>query len=156
MMEKSPVNHEPHTEHEHAIVNTRVLHAPPALVYQAWSDPQYLAKWWGPSGFTNTFQVFEFKPGGQWEFVMHGPDGVDYFNQSEFVETAQERIVLRHLCEPHFQLTITLEDVEGKTRLTWQQLFEDAATVEAVKGFAGSANEQNLDRLEACLQEMSC
>ena len=46
----------------------------------AFSDPVRLARWWGPAGFTNTFTICEFKPGGQWSFTMHGPDGTNYPN----------------------------------------------------------------------------
>jgi hypothetical protein len=53
----------------------RVLPYPPQQVFEAFARPELLARWWGPSGFTNTFEVFEFKPGGRWKFVMHGPDG---------------------------------------------------------------------------------
>ena len=50
--------------------------------------------WWGPNGFTTTTRAFEFRPGGVWEFVMHGPDGVDYPNRIEWREIVPpERIV---------------------------------------------------------------
>lgn len=137
------------------LVTTRVIDAPPALVYEAWAKPEHLAKWWGPDGFTNTFHEFDWRPGGVWEFVMHGPNGVDYLNKSEFVEVGPERIVLRHICEPYFQLTATFEDLGGQTKLTWRQRFETAAVLEAVKSFAAPANEQNLNRLEAQLRKMS-
>jgi uncharacterized protein YndB with AHSA1/START domain len=44
----------------------RILRHAPALVFDAFTRPDVLARWWGPSGFTNTFEVFEFRPGGQW------------------------------------------------------------------------------------------
>ncbi|MFD2614981.1 SRPBCC family protein [Paenibacillus gansuensis] len=137
------------------LVTTRVLNAAPADVYVAWSKPENLAQWWGPDGFTNTFHKFEFRPGGIWEFVMHGPNGVDYPNINEFIEIGPKQIVLWHLGAPHFQLTVSFEDLGGKTRLTWSQLFEEAAVFKAIKNVAEPANEQNLDRLEACLKNMS-
>jgi uncharacterized protein YndB with AHSA1/START domain len=54
---------------------SRDIPAPPDQVFAAFSDPQRLARWWGPAGFTNTFNVYEFKSGGRWSFVMHGPVG---------------------------------------------------------------------------------
>lgn len=135
------------------IVNTRVIPASPELVCNAWTNPEHLALWWGPDGFTNTFQEFDLRPGGKWVFVMHGPNGEDYPNKIEFVEIGPERIVLRHLGAPYFQLTATFEDLEGKTRLTWRQRFENADEFDAVKTFALSANEQNLDRLEVQLRK---
>jgi uncharacterized protein YndB with AHSA1/START domain len=71
------------------IVTTRVFDAPRELVFKAWTDPDHLAQWWGPKGFTNTFQEFDMRPGGIWRFVMHGPDGVDHKNKSVFVEVVK-------------------------------------------------------------------
>jgi uncharacterized protein YndB with AHSA1/START domain len=144
---------------EHAdreIATTRVLHAPRALVFQAFTDPAHLARWWGPAGFTSTFDVFDARPGGAWRFVMHGPDGTDFKNESVFVELVKpERIVFRHLKPMHvFELTITLAADGKKTRLGWRMRFETAAECEQVKAFAVAANEQNLDRLEAELSRM--
>lgn len=80
---------------EGEIVSARVFHAPRAAVFGAFADPDRLARWWGPKGFANTFQVFDFRPGGTWRFVMHAPDGTDYPLTKEFVEVADgERIVL--------------------------------------------------------------
>jgi uncharacterized protein YndB with AHSA1/START domain len=138
------------------IVTTRVLDAPRELVFKAWIDPDRLAQWWGPKGFTNTFQEFDPRPGGTWRFVMHGPDGVDYKNESVFVEIVKpERIVFQHVSGPRFQMTATFVEQAGKTRLTWRMLFESAAACDRVKTLAVEANEQNLDRLEAQLAHMA-
>jgi uncharacterized protein YndB with AHSA1/START domain len=59
------------------IVGTREFDAPRALVFEAWTDPKHLSQWWGPNGFTTTTSSFDFRPGGVWRFVMHGPDGRD-------------------------------------------------------------------------------
>jgi uncharacterized protein YndB with AHSA1/START domain len=50
-----------------------------------------LSRWWGPAGFTNTFEVCEFKKGGRWSFVMHGPDGRNYPNESVLFSTSRSR-----------------------------------------------------------------
>ena len=155
MTENHAANSETSSAEEYELVTTRVMNAPPSLVFEAWTKPEHLAQWWGPKGFTNTFHEFDLRPGGIWEFVMHGPNGVDYPNKNEFVEIGPERIVLRHVCEPHYQLTATIEDLGGTTRLTWRQLFEDAAVFNAIKKISTPANEENLDRLEAQLQKMS-
>jgi uncharacterized protein YndB with AHSA1/START domain len=121
-------------------------------VYEAWTDPELLARWWGPSGFTNTFHEFDLKPGGEWRFVMHGPDGTDYPNHSVFVELVpRQRIVLRHLNAPEFLLTAVFEDLGGRTRLVFRQLFNTATTFERVKTYCVEGNEQNFDRLAALL-----
>jgi uncharacterized protein YndB with AHSA1/START domain len=133
------------------IVARRVLDAPRERVFEAFAGPNRLTRWWGPKGFTSTFHEFDFRPGGTWRFVLHGPNGVDYQNKSVFVEVVKpERILFQHVSGPQFQMTLTLDDHPGKkTALTWRMLFETAAECDKVKSFAVDANEQNLDRLEA-------
>ena len=116
-----------------SIIGTRVFDAPRALVFSAFSDPQHLAQWWGPDGFTTTTSVFEFKPGGVWRFVMHGPDGRDYQNRVIFEEIVPpEKLVYRHTggedVEPvQFQQTLTFEDIgNGQTRMIWHGTFPSA------------------------------
>jgi uncharacterized protein YndB with AHSA1/START domain len=141
---------------EREIVTARVIDAPRERVFTAWTDPEHLAQWWGPTGFTNTFEEFDMRPGGIWRFVMHGPDGVDYKNKSVFVEIVRpERIVFQHVSGPRFQVTATFAEQAGKTRLTFRMLFDTAAECAKVKGFAVEANEQNFDRLEAQLARMA-
>lgn len=66
------------------IVTTRPLDAPRDLAFQVWSDPKQIGEWWGPRGFTTTTKTMEFRPGGVWDHVMHGPDGKDYPNKIVF------------------------------------------------------------------------
>jgi uncharacterized protein YndB with AHSA1/START domain len=121
-------------------------------VYDAFASAEVLASWWGPDGFTNTFEIFEFVVGGRWRFVMHGPDGNRYPNTSVFsVLEPAARIVIRHDCLPFFTLTVRLTSVAGRTRLTWEQAFDDSATARAVRRIVEPANEQNLDRLTRAL-----
>ena len=97
---------------------------PPQRVFQAFEQPQCLARWWGPNGFTNTFKVFEFRPGGHWEFVMHGPDGSNHPNSSVFVQVeAAVKVVIQHVSLPHFILTVTLAPHDGGTLIRWVQEF---------------------------------
>lgn len=127
---------------------TRILHASPEVVFAAIKNPERLARWWGPEGFRNTFHTFEFKPGGAWVFTMHGPDGTDYANQSEFLEIVPDTLVrIQHVNLPRFELAISLEAVAGGTLLTWVGVFENQAFAEQARAFLESANEQNLDRL---------
>ena len=60
------------------IVISRVIDAPRELVFEAFTEVRHLSRWWGPEGFTTTTRSFEFRVGGEWDFVMHGPDGTDY------------------------------------------------------------------------------
>jgi uncharacterized protein YndB with AHSA1/START domain len=135
------------------LATSRVLNAPRERVFEAIGDPAELAQWWGPNGFTNTFQEFDFRTGGKWSFVMHGPNGQDYKNQSQFAEIVKpERVVIQHLSSPQFQLTITLDEIAGgKTKIGWRQLFETAEECARIKVYAVDGNEQNLDRLAAHL-----
>ena len=116
-----------------AIIGSRVFDAPRALVFSAFTDPQHLAQWWGPNGFTTTTHAFDFRPGGVWRFVMHGPDGRDYQNRVTYDEIVPpERLVYHHGggddVEPvQFSQTLTFEDLgNGKTRLTWHGTFPSA------------------------------
>jgi uncharacterized protein YndB with AHSA1/START domain len=126
----------------------RVLPYPPQAVFEAFERPEVLARWWGPAGFTNTFEVFEFRPGGQWKFVMHGPDGSHPRNESVFVELdPPARLVIHHVSLPRYVLTVTLERQDAGTAITWSQEFEDSAVADRIRHIVTPANEQNLDRL---------
>lgn len=148
-----PIGSEQERTEDRELSTSRVLDAPRERVFEAWRDPERLARWWGPKGFRNTFQVFEPRAGGAWEFVMHGPEGGDYANRSQFEEWVwPERIVVRHLSPPTFRLVVTLVDAGSRTRLTWRQVFDSAADCERLRALAVPANEENLDRLEAELE----
>ena len=129
------------------IVTTRVFDAPRALVFAAWTDPEQLKLWWGPRGFTNTFETCEMKPGGVWKYVMHGP-GRDFQNEMLFVEIVEpERIVMDHLSQPQFRLTAIFEEMGSRTKLTFRQLFVTPEVHDGVKRYAMPGNEENLDKL---------
>jgi len=133
---------------------SRTLPFSPKEIYAAFASADLLASWWGPEGFSNTFEVFEFTAGGRWKFVMHGPDGKNYLNESFFEELVPDaKIVIHHVCPPKFKLTVELTPVGEGTHLTWVQVFENAETAHAVKLRAGPANEQNIDRLTHVLSE---
>lgn len=142
---------------ERTIVTTRLLDAPRELVFRLYAEPQHLAQCWGPRGFTNTFHEYDFRPGGHWRFIMHGPDGQDYPNHSIFDEIVQpERIVFRHIDPVHeFQMTILLEERDARTQLTWRMLHPTVEKSRAVRDFVVPANEENFDRIEAELAKMS-
>jgi uncharacterized protein YndB with AHSA1/START domain len=130
----------------------RVLPYSPAAVYAAFESPVLLARWWGPAGFTNEFEVFEFHEGGRWQFVMVGPDGTRHPNLNRFDRLQPgAQVVIRHESAPRFTLTVELDRVPEGTRLAWTQAFDDAAVAAAVKPIVVPANEQNLDRLTAVL-----
>ena len=77
------------------IVITRLIDAPVARVWKAWSDPAEIIKWWGPHGFSDETVSREFKPGGHWKHTMIGPDGTRYSNFATYKEIEEnKRIVL--------------------------------------------------------------
>jgi uncharacterized protein YndB with AHSA1/START domain len=59
------------------LVSTRLLPCTPERAFAALSDVDQIVQWWGPDGFTSTSESFDFRPGGAWTMVMHGPDGTD-------------------------------------------------------------------------------
>lgn len=139
---------------DRALRTSRDLPYTPSEIYGAFASADLLALWWGPDGFSNTFEIFEFTEGGRWKFVMHGPDGGSYPNESLFAELVPDtKIVIHHDCPPNFKLTVQLTPFIGGTRLTWEQVFDDAVTAQAVKERVGSANEQNIDRLTQVLSD---
>jgi uncharacterized protein YndB with AHSA1/START domain len=145
------------------IVITRVLDAPRELVCRAWTDQKHVELWWGPRGFTNTFEKFDVKPGGVWLFVMHGPDGVDYPNWIVFDEIVKhERLVYRHgggeMDDPaQFHVTVTFDKQGKKTKLTMRSLFPSAAERDKVVREHGAieGGNQTLDRLAEHLAKMA-
>jgi uncharacterized protein YndB with AHSA1/START domain len=137
------------------LVAVRILNAPRERVFLAWTNPMCLAQWWGPKGFTNTFDIFEPVEGGQWKFTMHGPTGGHYPNESRFIQLSTDRIIIQHVSNPKFHLVATFEETgDGRTRITFRQIFDTVEECDRVKSFAAEANEENLDRLEAVLQQL--
>ena len=126
---------------------SREIPATVEQVFAAFSHPERLSRWWGPAGFTNTFSVCEFKNGGRWSYIMHGPDGRNYPNESVFAEIESSgKIVIQHISEPKYLLTIVLASSAVGTVVSWVQVFENP-NMSRIKHIIVPANEQNLDRL---------
>jgi uncharacterized protein YndB with AHSA1/START domain len=127
---------------------SREIPATVEQVFAAIRTPARLARWWGPAGFTNTFNVCDFKIGGRWSFIMHGPDGQNYPNENVFAEIeAPNKVVIQHIMEPHFYLTITLASSAKGTVVSWSQVLESEEFAKRVEHIIVPSNEQNLDRL---------
>ncbi len=142
-------------ENKNEIVCRRTVNHPIKKTFRAFSEPQILKEWWGPKGFKNTFDKFEFWPQGKWEFVMHGSNGVNYKNDVQFVEIeVPRRIVIQRLSEPVFKMEMTFEDQNHKTGMTWRAMFKSQEMRDKIATFAVEANEQNFDRLEAVLAKI--
>lgn len=129
------------------------LDASPSQVFAAISDPARIARWWGPDGFTSTIHTFEFIEGGNWSLTMHGPNGIDYPNQSRFVQIVPDKcVVVEHTSGHHFFLTLELLSQDQGTLLKWQQTFDTLEHYESLASFVAAANQQNLIRLNAEVQ----
>ena len=139
---------------------SRLLNAPIELVWHVWTNPDHIKNWWGPNGFSNTISKMEVKPGGEWNLIMHGPDGVDYVNKSVFTEVIKfKKLVYEHLSHPKFVATIEFESFDNQTELNWHMLFESKDQfIQVVKTFkADEGLKQNIDKLQNYLsKELHC
>jgi uncharacterized protein YndB with AHSA1/START domain len=139
------------------LLMTRLLDAPVELVWEVWTQPEHIALWWGPDGFTNTIQTMDVQSGGEWNLVMHGPDGADYKNKSIFKEIIPyKKIVYEHISGPKFIATIEFESRGDQTHLSWHMLFETADEfIKVVKTFkADEGLKQNVEKLNAYLTDL--
>jgi uncharacterized protein YndB with AHSA1/START domain len=136
---------------------TRILNAPRELVWEAWTDPKHLAKWWGPNGFTNTIHKIEVKEGGEWDFIMHGPDGADYKNKIVFNKLVKpELITYSHITGPKFDVTVTFKKYGTKTKLNVRMVFDSAKDYDvAVNTFGAKQGlKQHIGRLKEFVEKM--
>ncbi|WP_353945526.1 SRPBCC family protein [Streptomyces sp. HUAS MG91] len=138
------------------IVISRAIGAPREVVFEAFTEVRHLSRWWGPEGFTTTTRAFEFRVGGEWDFVMHGPDGTDY--QEWITWTAlvpPERIAMLHgerRDDPNaFESVLTFEPDGAATRIEMRTLFptKELRDEAAEKYHAIEAGRQTLDNLAA-------
>ena len=117
---------------------TRIFDAPRSLVFEVWTNPKHLAHWWGPIGFTLTSLEHDFRPGGHWKFIMHGPDGTDYHNRIKYHEIAKpQRLVYQHVgaenTEPiHFKVEVDFVELDKRTQVHMHMIFESAAELRHV------------------------
>src|SRR6187551_3496635 len=125
----------PATANANEIAITRFYDAPVQMVWDAWTDPEQVAQWWGPRGFTLTTHSKDLRPGGHWAYTMHGPDGTDYPNKTVYFEVEQGRkLVYDHGGNddrpPLFRVTVLFTDLGGKTRM---DMTSTLATAEAAE-----------------------
>ncbi len=139
------------------IVSSRIFNFSRELTFRAWSEPEHLKNWWGPAGFTNTFIEFDFRVGGKWSFIMHGPEKGNYPNECEFIKIEKPSIIAwKRFSKPHFQVLATFEQVsEDKTKIVFKMLFNSADECGKLKPFVVDKNEENFDKLEVELASMN-
>jgi uncharacterized protein YndB with AHSA1/START domain len=146
-------------EQDREIVVSTMIEAPRDLVFSAHSEVRHLSKWFGPTGFTTTTHAFDFRPGGVWDYTMHGPDGTDYPNHVEYLEISRpERIVMRHGSrrdDPDaFVSTVSLVEQDGDCKVTLRSVFTTKELRDrAVDRFGAiEGAEQTLSRLGAYVE----
>ena len=135
---------------------TRLINAPRNLVWEAWTNPEHIKHWWGPNGFRSTIFEMDVRPGGTWDFIMHGPDGTDYKNKHIYKEVVKpSRLVMEHVTGPRFEMTVNFEEQGNKTLVTITSLFESAEQLkEVIQVFkADQGLKQNIDKLETYLEK---
>jgi uncharacterized protein YndB with AHSA1/START domain len=135
----------------------RLVRAPRELVYRMWTEPEHIAQWWGPRGFTTTIHHMDVRPGGEWRFIMHGPDGTNFENHRIYEEVVPgERLVMNHILWPHHRMSITFTDAEDETEIAIHMIFESPTDFTKVVSEFGAAKglRENLDRLQEHLASL--
>ncbi len=138
---------------------TRIYNAPLKTVWQAWVDPQQVAKWWGPRGFTITNHSKDVRTGGHWDYMMHGPDGKNYPNKTKFLEVVDySKMSYDHGASddqpPLFRVTVLFTETNGQTELDFTMAFENAEIATQMKKFIKKAGgDSTWDRLAEYLSE---
>ena len=132
---------------------SRIYDAPVKMVWDAWTDPEKVAKWWGPRGFTITTQHKDTRTGGSWNYIMHGPDGVDYVNKTKYLEVEKySRLVYDHGGNddraPLFRVTVEFTEVKGQTKMEMTMALATAEAAAETKKFIKKAGgDSTWDRL---------
>ena len=138
---------------EREIVLSRVIAAPRSRVFQAFTDPSQITRWFGPKGFTTKTLEIDIREGGRWRFVYTGPDGTRYENRMVFLRVDPPRLMeIEHgsdVDDDRFHVTITFdEQSDGKCVLTMRQLHPTKEQRDATIGFgAVEFGYQTLDKL---------
>ena len=118
------------------ITLTRLIAAPPELLWRCWTDPAILPLWFGPEGYSCQTKEIDLRQGGQWRFDMIGPDGTIWKNRHRYtLHLAPKRIEFLmdgdDDANPPMEVVVTLEPGEGGTRITQVMTF---STIEACQG----------------------
>jgi uncharacterized protein YndB with AHSA1/START domain len=154
---------EPESQRQYS--DTRVFNAPARLVFEAWSKPEHIKRWFGPQPYPVTLAEIDFRVGGKWRFAMTGPSGVQNgaFG-GEYLEIIPNRkIVFTNSFETPepgiapgtMVMTVTFEEKDGKTTMTWRTLFETVAQYNDHVGHGMAQGiKLGLDQLETLLASL--
>lgn len=139
----------------------RIYDAPLKAVWDAWTDPKQVAKWWGPRGFTLTTHSKDLRTGGSWVYTMHGPDGVDYPNKTIYLEVKEfSRLVYDHGGSddrpPMFRVTVNFSEFKGRTKMEMSMALPTPEAAEETRKFIKKAGgDSTWDRLAEYLEQHS-
>lgn len=148
---------------EREIILTRIFEAPAELVFEAWTTHEHLSQWFGPNGFSITTEKMDFREGGVWKYMMHGPDGTDYPNMITYREIKRpELITYAHTegeDEPgaNFHTTVTFKEMDGKTLMKMNMVFPTAEAMQFVIREYGAVQggQQTTARLANYVEELN-
>ncbi len=138
---------------------TRIYNAPVEVVWEAWTEPDQVVKWWGPRGFTITHHSKDLRVGGHWKYTMHGPDGVDYPNLTKYFEVEKySRLVYDHggseTNPPLFRVEVTFHALKKKTKMEMTMTFSSSEKAQEIKKFIKLAGgNATWDRLAEYLEQ---
>ena len=133
---------------------TRIFDAPRALVFEAWTDPDHLARWSGPEGFTSSQDYFSATPGGKYRVCLREPDGTEHWVRGTYREVVPpEKLVFTHAWEdghggtsPETLVTVLFTELDGKTKMVLRQTgFDSKASRDGHEG-GWSSSFADLDR----------
>ena len=150
------------TRTEKRLLTTRVFDAPQQLVYEAWTNTHHLEQWFGPKGFTITTRRFAAEVGGEWEFIMHGPDGTDFYNLIRFTKLQPYSTIEYQQMgdgsqeDDTFFVVVNLSEADGKTKFVMDMTFKSKDYLDMVieKYGALEGQKETLNRLRNYLSAM--
>ena len=137
----------------------RVFDAPVKTVWEAWTDEKQVGQWWGPRGFTITTHSKDLRSGGLWHYTMHGPDGIDYVNKTQYLEVEKySKLVYDHggndERKPLFRVTALFKETGGKTHLDMTMAFDSPeAAADSRKFIKKAGGNTTWDRLAEYLEK---
>jgi uncharacterized protein YndB with AHSA1/START domain len=131
---------------------SRTFPYPPEKVFAKYANPDALARWWWPHGFTNEFHSFDFREWWKWVFTMSDGEN-NYLNEHIFHKIEKNHIIMEHIVEPIFTLEVLFEEInQNETKMTWISTFANAEFLKQMTDFLIEKNNENFDRLGAELQ----
>ena len=152
------------------IVITRIFDAPRELVWKAWTNPEHLMRWWGPKDFTAPVCKVDLRVGGKYLYCMRSKEGQEFWSTGTYKEIVPlERLVCSdsfadekgnvvpasHYGMPgdnwplELTVTITLEDLRGKTKMT---LTHSGIPSGQMKEMTGAGWNESFDKLAESLK----